>query len=80
MDLIFSVRNFKKICKKSQKKISYQFIERRKGDIIILRVNPSKIKDYKLKPKHQSLNKLVKSSLDWYRKMSKINKHKNYLN
>lgn len=71
----------KKFAKISKKKINYQFIERRKGDIIISIANPSKIKKIiNWKPKHQSLNKLVKSSLDWYRKTSKINKYKDYLN
>ena len=71
----------KKFAKISKKKINYQFTERRKGDIVISIANPSKIKKIiNWKPKHQSLNKLVKSSLDWYKKTSKINKHKDYLN
>ena len=55
--------------KTSKTKIDYQFVKKRRGDIIISISNPSKLKKLiNWKPKYQSLNQLVKSSLNWYKK------------
>ncbi len=56
----------------SKKKIDYEFVKKRKGDIIVSISNPSKLKKIiNWKPKYQSLNYLVQSSLNWYKKMAK---------
>ena len=56
----------------SKKKINYEFVKKRKGDIVVSISNPSKLKKIiNWKPKRQSLNYLVQSSLNWYKKMSK---------
>ena len=56
----------------SKKKINYEFTKKRKGDIVVSISNSSKLKKIiNWKPKHQSLNYLVQSSLNWYKKMSK---------
>ena len=57
--------------KVSKKKINYKFVKKRKGDIISSVSNSSKLKKIiKWKPKYHSLNYLVKSSLNWYKKMT----------
>lgn len=61
----------KEFIKVSKKKINYRFIKKRKGDIVYSVADPSKLKKFiKWKPKNHSLNQLVKSSLNWYKKMS----------
>ena len=58
--------------KVSKKNINYQFTQKRKGDIIISISNPSKLKKtIRWSPKNHSLNSIVKSSLDWFKKSSK---------
>ena len=55
----------------SKKRINYKFVKKRKGDIITSISNSSKLKKIiKWKPKYHSLNYLVKSSLNWYKKMT----------
>ena len=55
-----------------KKKINYEFTKRRKGDIVVSISNSSKLKKIiNWKPKYQSLNYLVQSSLNWYKKMAK---------
>ena len=56
----------------SKKKINYEFVKKRKGDIIVSISNSSKLKKViNWKPKYQSLNYLVQSSLNWYKKKAK---------
>ena len=55
----------------SKKKINYQFVKKRKGDIVVSISNSSKLKKIiKWQPKYHSLGYLVKSSLNWYKKMT----------
>ena len=58
--------------KVSKKNINYQFTQKRKGDIVISISNPSKLKKtIRWSPKNHSLNSIVKSSLEWFKKSSK---------
>ena len=55
----------------SKKKINYQFVKKRKGDIVVSISNSSKLKKIiKWQPKYHSLGYLVKSSLNWYKKVT----------
>ena len=66
----FSVMEIiKKFEQVSRKRIKYVIGKRRKGDIVISIANPKKLKKLiNWKPKYQSLDLLVKSSLQWYKK------------
>lgn len=66
----FSVMEIiKKFEQVSKKRIKYIIGKRRKGDIVISIANPKKLKKLiNWKPKYQSLDLLVKSSLQWYKK------------
>ncbi len=69
----FSVLDiFNKFVKISKKKIHYKVTKRRKKDIAFSVANPMKLRKLiNWKPKYQSLDKLIKSSLDWYKKSKK---------
>ena len=73
MDLVFLFQKFYiNLEIYLKKKINYEFVKKRKGDIIVSISNSSKLKKIiNWKPKHQSLNDLVQSSLNWYKKMAK---------
>ena len=61
------IRKFEQV---SKKRIKYIIGKRRKGDIVISIANPKKLKKLiNWKPKYQSLDLLVKSSLQWYKKI-----------
>ena len=56
----------------SKKKIKFKFGPRRKGDIAKLIANVSKFnKFFKWKPKYNSIDKIVKSSIAWEKKLKK---------
>ena len=66
LEILYKFINLSKI------KINYEFVKKRKGDIVVSISNSSKLKKIiNWKPKHQSLNYLVQSSLNWYKKMAK---------
>lgn len=53
----------------SKNKIIYKVGKRRKNDIVKSISNPNKLVRFiKWKPKYNNLNKILKSSLDWYKK------------
>ena len=57
----------------SKNKIKYRVGERRASDIIISIANPKKLKHYTgWKPKFNNLEKIVSSSLKWYKKNTKF--------
>ena len=57
----------------SKNKIKYRVGERRASDIIISIANPKKLKHYTgWKPKFNNLEKIVSSSLKWYKKNTKL--------
>ena len=59
----------KEFTRVSKKELNHFVGERRKGDIVISIANPKKLKKLiSWKPKYQSLNLLVTSSLKWYKK------------
>ena len=63
------VNNFKKF---SKNKVAIKFESRRKAEIIESVANVSKLKKYlKWKPKFFNLNKMIKNSLDWERRLIK---------
>ena len=62
------INEFKKFTKK---KIKINFKKRRKGDMIKIVANVNKLKKiFKWKPKFCELNKMVKSSIDWEKKLN----------
>ncbi len=71
----FSVKQIlNKFSSVSKKKMKFKIGKRRPKDIIISIANPKKLQEYtKWRPKYSNLSHSVKSSLKWYKKMSKIN-------
>jgi UDP-glucose 4-epimerase len=62
------LQKFKSI---SKNKIKYKIGKRRKSDIVISISNPNKlIRMTKWKPRYNSLTQVLKSSFNWYKKMS----------
>ncbi len=60
--------------KLSTNSINYTFSKRRDGDVEKLIADTKKIKDYlKWEPKHDDLEKIIKSSIDWERKIYETN-------
>ena len=65
------IKCFNKI---SNNKIKYKYADRRDGDIYKIVANVSKIKKViKWKPKHNSISKILVSSLTWQKKVYKLN-------
>ena len=57
----------------NKNKIKFNFGNRRKGDVIKLVASSSKIKKVlKWKPRHNSINKILISSLNWEKKLCKL--------
>ena len=61
------VNNFKKF---SKNKVTVKFQKRRKAEIVESIANVTKLKNYlKWKPKFFNLNKMIKNSIDWEKKL-----------
>ena len=68
----YSVLSIVNIFKKINNKVIINFTKRRQGDIAKVYANTKKIKDtLKWKPKHNNLNRILKSAIKWEKKISR---------
>ena len=69
----FSVLQISKIFKKIKKNLKIIFSRRRPGDVAEVFADTKKIKKLlKWKPKHNNINKIIKSAINWEKKLNSI--------
>ena len=69
----YSVLQIAKIFKKIKKNLKIIFSKRRPGDVAEVYANTKKFKKLlKWKPKHNNINKIIKSSIKWEKKLNSI--------
>ena len=69
----YSVKEIVNIFKKNKKNLSIRYEKRRPGDIAQVYSNTKKFKNlFKWKPKHNSINKIIKSAIKWEKKISTV--------
>jgi UDP-glucose 4-epimerase len=69
----YSVKEIVNIFKKNKKNLSIKYEKRRLGDIAQVYSNTKKFQNlFKWKPKHNSIYKIIKSAINWEKKISTI--------
>ena len=69
----YSVKEVASIFKKNIKNLSIKYKERRPGDIAQIYSSTNKFKRlFKWKPRYNNINKIIKSAIDWEKKISTI--------
>ena len=71
----YSVLDIVKIFKKYKKKVKVNFVKKRPGDVAKVFSNTTKLrKMMKWKPRFNDINLILKSSIDWEKKLNKLKK------
>ena len=69
----YSVQEIVNIFKRIKKKLAIQYQKRRPGDVAQIYANTKKLnKMLKWKPKYNDMNKIIKSAINWEKKIMKI--------
>jgi len=69
----YSVKQIVNIFKKNKKNLSIKYEKRRPGDIAQVYSNTKKFQNlFKWKPKYNSINKIIKSAINWEKKISSV--------
>jgi len=69
----YSVKQIVNIFKKNKKNLSIKYEKRRPGDIAQVYSNTKKFQNlFKWEPKHNSINKIIKSAINWEKKISTV--------
>ena len=69
----YSVKQIVNIFKKNKKNLSITYEKRRPGDIAQVYSNTKKFQNlFKWKPKYNSINKIIKSAINWEKKISSV--------
>ena len=67
----YSVKQIVNIFKKNKKNLSIKYEKRRPGDIAQVYSNTKKFQNlFKWKPKHNNINKIIKSAISWEKRIS----------
>ena len=68
----YSVQEIIEVFKKLKKNVKVKYKKRRPGDVAQVYANISKIKKVlKWKPKYNNINKIIKSAIDWEKKITR---------
>jgi UDP-glucose 4-epimerase len=69
----YSVKQIVNIFKKNKKNLIVRYEKRRPGDIAQVYSNTKKFQNlFKWKPKHNNINKIIKSAINWEKKISNV--------
>ena len=69
----YSVKEVVNIFKRNKKNLSIKYEKRRSGDIAQVFSNTKKIQNlFKWKPKFNNINKIIKSAINWEKKISSL--------
>ena len=69
----YSVKEVVNIFKRNKKNLSIKYEKRRSGDIAQVFSNTKKFQSlFKWKPKYNNINKIIKSAINWEKKISSL--------